>query len=202
MYDRLFDDRDPVAEPGTATGTPGNWWTVFALVPDVLQHAVRGFGLYAARIARCRPGAARAGPDPRRLGTRQPVRVLAALQVVPRRSACRRRGSRRISSWQVADCFTPVRAGRAGVHRLPGVSTAAASPTGVFDGTASRTSPTSRSSSSPTSPRLYEMHAVMSRASAARVRRPRRADRRDRRPRGFTGSRHRRRHLRSKRIAT
>jgi alkylhydroperoxidase family enzyme len=47
MYDRLFGpDRDPVDEPGTATGTPGDWWTVFALVPDVLQHAVRGFNLY------------------------------------------------------------------------------------------------------------------------------------------------------------
>ena len=47
MYDLLFGPaRDPVAEPGTATGTPGNWWTVFALVPDILDHAVRGFGLY------------------------------------------------------------------------------------------------------------------------------------------------------------
>jgi alkylhydroperoxidase family enzyme len=47
-YDRLFGDRDPVAEPGTATGTPGDWWTVFALVPDVLKHAVRGFALYSS----------------------------------------------------------------------------------------------------------------------------------------------------------
>jgi len=31
MYDLIFGDRDPVATPGTATGTPGNWWTVFAL---------------------------------------------------------------------------------------------------------------------------------------------------------------------------
>jgi len=47
MYDRLFGpDRDPVDQPGTATGTPGDWWTVFALVPDVLAHAVQGFGLY------------------------------------------------------------------------------------------------------------------------------------------------------------
>ncbi len=47
MYDLLFGPtRDPVQEPGTATGTQGNWWTVFALVPDVLDHAVRGFGLY------------------------------------------------------------------------------------------------------------------------------------------------------------
>ena len=48
MYQRLFDDRDPVAEPGTATGTPGDWWTVFAMVPDVMEHATRGFALYAS----------------------------------------------------------------------------------------------------------------------------------------------------------
>ena len=47
MYDFLFGEgRDPVADPGTETGTPGDWWTVFALVPDVLDHAVKGFGLY------------------------------------------------------------------------------------------------------------------------------------------------------------
>jgi alkylhydroperoxidase family enzyme len=46
MYALLFGDRDPVAEPGTTTGTKGDWWTVFALVPDVLRHAVRGFALY------------------------------------------------------------------------------------------------------------------------------------------------------------
>ena len=47
MYDQLFgSDRDPVADPGTEAGTPGDWWTVFALVPDVLKHAVRGFALY------------------------------------------------------------------------------------------------------------------------------------------------------------
>jgi alkylhydroperoxidase family enzyme len=48
MYERLFGDRDPVAEPGTATGTPGDWWTVFANSPDVLEHACRGFALYAS----------------------------------------------------------------------------------------------------------------------------------------------------------
>jgi alkylhydroperoxidase family enzyme len=46
MYGFLFGDRDPVAEPGTDTGTPGNWWTVFALVPDCFQHAVDGFRFY------------------------------------------------------------------------------------------------------------------------------------------------------------
>ena len=58
MYDRLFGDRDPVAEPGTATGTPGDWWTVFANSPDVLEHAARGFGLYASPDRKV-PGALR-----------------------------------------------------------------------------------------------------------------------------------------------
>lgn len=48
MYDKLFGEGvDPVDQPGTATGTPGDWWTVFALAPAVLEHAVLGFRLYA-----------------------------------------------------------------------------------------------------------------------------------------------------------
>lgn len=46
MYDLLFGDRDPTVEPGTATGTPGDWWPAFANSPDVLGHAVQGFALY------------------------------------------------------------------------------------------------------------------------------------------------------------
>jgi len=42
----IFGDRDPVAEPGTASGTPGNWWTVFALVPDAFDHTTAGFQFY------------------------------------------------------------------------------------------------------------------------------------------------------------
>ena len=46
-YDRLFGEGvDPVETPGTATGTPGDWWTVFALSPDIFQHAVDGFAVY------------------------------------------------------------------------------------------------------------------------------------------------------------
>jgi alkylhydroperoxidase family enzyme len=39
LYKQFFGDRDPVAEPGTATGTPGDYWTTFALVPDLLFNA-------------------------------------------------------------------------------------------------------------------------------------------------------------------
>ncbi|MDB4818272.1 carboxymuconolactone decarboxylase family protein, partial [Acidimicrobiales bacterium] len=48
IYDKLFGDRDPVAEPGTATGTPGNWWTVFAQTPELMGHMVAGFGLFSS----------------------------------------------------------------------------------------------------------------------------------------------------------
>jgi len=37
IYKEFFGDRDPVANPGTATGTPGDYWTTYALVPDILK---------------------------------------------------------------------------------------------------------------------------------------------------------------------
>jgi alkylhydroperoxidase family enzyme len=38
FYDQMFGEtRDPVAEPGTSTGTPGNWWTIWAKVPGILK---------------------------------------------------------------------------------------------------------------------------------------------------------------------
>ena len=46
FYDALFGARDPVEEPGTATGTPGNWWTVFALRPYIFKHATDHFGMF------------------------------------------------------------------------------------------------------------------------------------------------------------
>lgn len=66
LYDALFGERDPVDEPGTATGTPGNWWTVYALVPDCFNHCVDGFRFYRSRKRKISPqlrelGMARAG---------------------------------------------------------------------------------------------------------------------------------------------
>jgi len=55
MYDYIFGDRDPVTEPGAGGGTAGDWWTVFALVPDVLEHAVQGFGLYQSPARQLAP---------------------------------------------------------------------------------------------------------------------------------------------------
>ncbi len=55
MYDLMFGERDPVAEPGTPTGTTGDWWTVFAALPEVMRHCVAGFALYRSPERRLDP---------------------------------------------------------------------------------------------------------------------------------------------------
>jgi alkylhydroperoxidase family enzyme len=103
-YKLLFGDRDPVAEPGTATGTRGDWWTVFANSPDVFEHAVRGFALYR--------GERKLDPVLRELGqTRvgwtkgsqfvfsQHCKSLRGLGVSEERIAA-------VPNWQVADCYS------------------------------------------------------------------------------------------------
>jgi alkylhydroperoxidase family enzyme len=51
LYDQVFGGRDPVAEPGTVTGTPGNWWTAWANVPGILS----AFSAYPAAEATLDP---------------------------------------------------------------------------------------------------------------------------------------------------
>ncbi len=104
MYDFLFDGRDPVSEPGTATGSRGDWWTVFALVPDVLEHAVAGFGLYQSSRRKLDPvlrelGQTRAGwASGSQFVYSQHCKSLRSLGV----------GEEKIEAvphWQVATCF-------------------------------------------------------------------------------------------------
>lgn len=42
FHDRLFSP----GREGTATGSPGDWWTVFALDPKIFRHCVKGFQVY------------------------------------------------------------------------------------------------------------------------------------------------------------
>jgi alkylhydroperoxidase family enzyme len=104
-YDKIFgNDRDPVSKPGTRTGTPGNWWTVFAQVPDALDHAVKGFAFYLNPKRKLSPllrelGQTRAG-------------YLNGSQFVYSQhcKSCRGAGMPEekiaaIRAWQVADCF-------------------------------------------------------------------------------------------------
>lgn len=106
-YNHLFGDRDPVAEPGTATGTTGNWWTVFALVPDVLQHAVRGFALYGSPTRLL-------DPTLRELGQTRAGWLRGSQFVFSQHcKSCRALGMSEemiaaIPSWGVATCFSPI----------------------------------------------------------------------------------------------
>ncbi len=107
VYDLLFGDRDPVASPGTATGTPGDWWTVFALVPEVFEHAVRGFALY-------RNPARKIDPKLRELGQTRVGWARASQFVYSQHcKSCRSAGIEEekiqsIANWQTAECFSPI----------------------------------------------------------------------------------------------
>ena len=103
-YDRLFGDRDPVAQPGTSTGTSGDWWTVFANSPEILDHANRGFALYRSpqrkldpvlrELAQTRAGWAKGS----QFVVSQHCKSLRGLEVSEERIAA-------IPHWQVAGCY-------------------------------------------------------------------------------------------------
>src|SRR4029077_11376134 len=46
MFGILFGDRDPIDDPGTPSGTPGDWWPVFANSPECFDHCCSGFQYY------------------------------------------------------------------------------------------------------------------------------------------------------------
>ena len=104
IFDMLFGDRDPVQEPGTPTGTPGNWWTVFNIVPDAFEHTTEGFRFYRSpkRVI---------DPKLRELGqTRAGYAVGSQFVFSQHCKACRDVGLREeqvqaIPHWQTADCF-------------------------------------------------------------------------------------------------
>ncbi|MCW1383895.1 carboxymuconolactone decarboxylase family protein [Novosphingobium sp. KCTC 2891] len=103
-YKHLFGDRDPVTEPGTATGTPGDWWSVFALSPDIFRHAVSGFSLYRSPDRRIDPilrelGQTRAGwVKGSQFVFSQHCKSLRGL-------GCSEEKIAAVPHWQVADCF-------------------------------------------------------------------------------------------------
>lgn len=107
LYDALFGERDPVADPGTATGTPGDWWTVFALVPDVFNHAVAGFGLYRSSRRKLDPklrelGQARAGfAGQSQFVFSQHCKAARSVGLTDEQVAA-------VPAWQTADVFSPL----------------------------------------------------------------------------------------------
>jgi alkylhydroperoxidase family enzyme len=104
-YDFLFGEGvDPVATPGTATGTPGDWWTVFALVPDIFKHAVEGFAVYRNPVRKIDPvlrelGQTRAGwVKASQFVFSQHCKSLRGLGVSEAKIAA-------VPHWQVSDAF-------------------------------------------------------------------------------------------------
>lgn len=107
MYDLMFGDRDPVAEPGTATGTRGDWWTVFAAVPEIMRHCVKGFALYRNPERRLDPLLRELGQT--RVGWARASRFVYSQHC----KSCRAFGMdeakiRAIPSWQTSELFSPV----------------------------------------------------------------------------------------------
>lgn len=107
IYEMLFGGRDPVAEPGTATGTPGNWWTVFALVPDAFRHAVAGFGFYRSKERKIDPklrelGQLRAG------WLRESHFVFSQHCKAARDVGLSEAQVEAIPSWSASDAFSPI----------------------------------------------------------------------------------------------
>lgn len=161
FYGLLFGERDPVADPGTATGTPGDWWTVFANSPDVFEHAVAGFGLYQSPKRKLDPklrelGQTRAG------WARQSQFVFSQHCKSCRAVGLSEEQIEAIPAWQTADCFSPVeRAVLAWTDGL--VYDGGRVADGVFDALRSHLDDEEILELTYITC-MYEMHAVMSRA--------------------------------------
>ena len=107
IYAMLFGERDPVEKPGTATGTPGNWWTVFAGAPDVFDHAVAGFQLYRSPKRKLDPKLRELGQT--RAGWARGSQFVYSQHCKAARSVgLSEEKIAAVPHWQVADCYTPV----------------------------------------------------------------------------------------------
>jgi alkylhydroperoxidase family enzyme len=161
MYDLLFGDRDPVAEPGTATGSPGDWWTVFAQVPAAFDHAVGGFVFYRSPDRKLDPQLRELAQT--RVGwTRQSQFVFSQHCKSCRTAGIAEEKIEAIPAWQTADCFSPAeRAVLAYADAL--VYDGGRVADGVFEALREALSEEEIIELTYITT-LYEMHAVMSRA--------------------------------------
>lgn len=101
-YDRAFGkDRDPITQPGTATGTPGDWYTTWGRVPGILN----SFGAFRDstldpklnEIALMRTGYARQS----QFVFSQHCKAARAMGVAEEKVLA-------IPYWQVSDAYTPL----------------------------------------------------------------------------------------------
>ncbi len=107
LYERIFGSRDPVASPGTATGTPGNWWTVFANVPDCFDHTVQGFQFYRSPKRRISPRLRELGQI--RAGYARGSKFVYSQHCKAARAVgLREEQVQAIPAWPVATCFSAI----------------------------------------------------------------------------------------------
>jgi alkylhydroperoxidase family enzyme len=107
IYDLLFGERCPVANPGTATGTPGDWWTVFAGVPDCFDHAVQGFAFYRSPNRKIDPRLRELGQI--RAGFARGSRFVFSQHCKASRDVgLTEEQIQAIPSWAVATCFSSI----------------------------------------------------------------------------------------------
>lgn len=105
LYASLFGERDPVLEPGTETGTAGDWWTVFANSPATFKHCVQGFQYYRSPERKLDPklrelGQMRAGwARGSQFVFSQHCKAARAYGVSEAQIAA-------IPHWQLADCYS------------------------------------------------------------------------------------------------
>lgn len=107
IYKMMFGERDPVDEPGTPSGTPGDWWTVYALSPATFDHACGLFAYYQSPEREL-------DPKLRELGQMRAGWAVQSQFVFSQHcKAARDHGVdeaqiEAIPHWQVADCYSPV----------------------------------------------------------------------------------------------
>ena len=106
-YDQMFGERDPVTQPGTATGTPGHWWTVFALVPHIFDHATSAFGMAPDKSANPLDSKLRELAVMRVGFTQASKFVYSQHCKAARRFKISEAQIAAIPSWQVSDAFSP-----------------------------------------------------------------------------------------------
>ncbi len=103
-YDEVFGEgRDPVAQPGTPTGTPGDWWTTCGRVPGILS----AFSAYSYRNAPLDP-ALRELAIIRTGYARQSQFVFSQHCKVGRRNGLPDEKIAAIPYWTVAEAFSPL----------------------------------------------------------------------------------------------
>jgi len=106
-YEKHFEGRDPVEQPGTKGGTPGNWWTVYALDPEL-------FGMFLDRHKWQWSKNRTLDPVLRELGiaragwARGSRFVYSQHCKVARREGCPEEKIKAIPGWASSDVYTPI----------------------------------------------------------------------------------------------